>query len=232
MSREIEILGRVPLFAQVPAPALAALAARLRRRRMPTGTPVVYKGDPAGALYLIAAGRVKVHEATTRGDEVILEVLGPGEFFGEMSLLDGRPRSADVSTLEPSELLLLEGDALRETLTAHPAVAWTLLRTLSLRLRDQNDRASILMTRDVAGRVADRLLGLARAQGTLLADGRSVRIDVALTQSDVAALIGATRERVSRALTAFRASGAIRWDRDAARWIILDRKALEKRAQM
>lgn len=160
MSRETEILEGVPLFAQVPAPALAALAARLRRRRLPAGTPVVYKGDPAGALYLIAAGRVKVHEATTRGDEVILEVRGPGEFFGEMSLLDGRPRSADVSTLEPSELLLLEGDALRETLAGQPAVAWTLLRTLSLRLRDQNDRASILMTRDVAGRVADRLLGL------------------------------------------------------------------------
>ncbi len=232
MSREMEILRRVPLFAEMPTPALAALAARLRRRRLPAGTPVVYKGDPAGALYLIASGRVKVHEATTRGDEVILEVMGPGEFFGEMSLLDGQPRSADVSTLEPSELLLLEGDALRETLTGHPAVAWTLLRILSQRLRDQNDRASILMTRDVAGRVADRLLGLARSQGTLLPDGKSIRIDVPLTQSDIAALIGATRERVSRALTAFRASGAIRWDRDAARWIILDRKALEKRAQM
>jgi len=93
-SREIEILRRVPLFAGMPAPALAALAARLRRRRVPAGTPVVYKGDPAGALYLIAAGRVKVHEATTRGHEVILEVLGPGGFFGGMSLLDDQPRSA------------------------------------------------------------------------------------------------------------------------------------------
>jgi len=88
------------------------------------------------------------------------------------------------------------------------------------------------MTRDVAGRVADRLLGLARAQGTLLPGGKGVRIDAPLTRSDIAALIGATRERVSRALTAFRASGAIAWDKDAGRWIILDRKALEKRAQM
>ncbi len=152
MSQETEILKNVPLFASLGAEALLALAARLRRRKMPSGTPVVYKGDPAGALYLIASGRVKVHQATASGDEVILEVMGPGDFFGEMSLLDGQPRSADVSTLQATELLLLDGEALRRTIEEQPAVAWTLLRILSQRLRDQNDRAEMLMTRDVAGR--------------------------------------------------------------------------------
>ena len=158
MSQETEILKNVPLFAGLGEEALAALAARLRRRKMPAGTPIVYKGDPAGALYLIASGRVKVHEATLSGDEVIHNLLGPGNFFGEMSLLDGQPRSADVSTLQATELLLLEGEALRQTVQEQPAVAWTLLRILSQRLRDQNDRAEMLMTRDVAGRVADQLL--------------------------------------------------------------------------
>jgi len=232
MSQEIEILKKVPLFAELGEDALTLLAARLRRRKMPAGTPVVYKGDPAGALYLIASGRVKVHQATAGGDEVILEVLGPGNFFGEMSLLDGQPRSADVSTLQATELLLLEGEALRQTITEQPAVAWALLRILSQRLRDQNDRAEMLMTRDVAGRVADRLLKLAQSQGTTLPDGKSLRLDVSLTQSDIAALIGATRERVSRALTAFRKSGAILWDPNEGRWIIKNKAALEKRAEM
>ena len=232
MSRETDILGRVPLFAALGEGALDALAARLRRRKLPGATPVVYKGDPAGALYLIAGGRVKVHQATASGGEVILHVMGPGDFFGDMSLLDGQPRSADVSTLEPTELLLLDGDALREIVTAQPAVAWTLLRILSERVRDQNNQMEMLMTRDVAGRVADRLLTLARSQGTPLPDGKSIRIDVSLTQSDIAALIGATRERVSRALTAFRTSGAIVWDKDTSHWIIKNRRILEKRAEM
>jgi CRP/FNR family cyclic AMP-dependent transcriptional regulator len=232
MSQETEILKHVPLFAGLGEDALLALAARLRRRKMPLGTPVVYKGDPAGALYLIASGRVKVHQATASGDEVILEVMGPGDFFGEMSLLDGQPRSADVSTLQATELLLLDGEALRRTIEEQPAVAWTLLRILSQRVREMDDRAEMLMTRDVAGRVADCLLRLAKSQGTTLPDGKSIRLDVCLTQSDIAALIGATRERVSRALTAFRKSGAIFWDKEGGHWIIRNKAALAKRAQM
>ncbi len=231
MSKETEILQRVPLFSDLPADALAALAGRLRRRRMPAGTPVVYKGDPSGAMYLIASGRVKVHGATASGDDIILTVLGPGDFFGEMSLLDGEPRSADISTLEPSELLLLEGDALRETISEQPLVAWTLLKILSQRLRDQNERTETLMTRDVAGRVADCLLRLAKTQGVPLPGG-GIRVAVTLTQSDIAALVGATRERVSRALTAFRASGTLLWDKPTGCWIICKPAVLAKRAQM
>ncbi len=229
MSRKVESLC-VPLFADLPAAVLAALAGR-RRRRMPGGTPVVYKGDPSGAMYLIASGRVKVHQATAGGDEVILNVLGPGDFFGEMSLLDGLPRSADISTLEDTELLLLEGEALRDTIQAQPAVAWTLLRVLTQRVRDQNERAEMLMTRDVAGRVADCLLRLARTHGTPL-PGNKTCVNVSITQGDIAALVGATRERVSRALTTFHASDAIVWDKDKSRWVIVSSAALTKRAQM
>ncbi len=231
MSLDAEILRKVPLFAGLPEGALATLAARLRRRNLPGGTPVVYKGDPSGALYLIESGRVKVHQATAGGSEVILNILGPGDFFGEMSLLDGQPRSADISTLESSVLLLLEGGALRDLLTDQPAAAWTLLQILSRRVRDANTQAEMMMTRDVPGRVAACLLRLAETQGTPLPNG-SLRVDVSLTQSDLAALIGATRERVSRALSAFRESGAVRWDKDAARWIICKPALLAKRAEM
>ncbi len=237
MSLDAEILQKVPLFAGLPESALAALAARLRRRSLPGGTPVVYKGDPSGSLYLIESGRVKVHQATAGGSEVILNILGPGDFFGEMSLLDGQPRSADISTLEPSVLLLLEGEALQEIVAERPAVAWTLLQILSRRARTQNTQAEMLMTRDVPGRVAACLLRLAETQGTPLPPGGiypsgSTRIAVSLTQSDLAALIGATRERVSRALTAFRATGAIVWDKEAGHCIICRPALLAKRAEM
>ena len=231
MSQETDILQRVPLFAGLPQSAVAALAGRLRRRRMPAGTPVVYKGDPSGALYLIGSGRVKVHEATLSGAEVIHSVLGPGDFFGEMSLIDGGPVSADISTMEPAELLLLEGDALREIIAEQPAVAWTLLQILSRRVREQNARAEMLMTRDVPGRVAGCLLRLAKSHGTPLPGG-GVRVEVRLTQSDIAALVGATRERVSRALTGLRSSGLIAWDKSAGRWTLCKPAALQKRAEM
>lgn len=226
------LLGRVPLFSSLSPDALAVLAARMRRRRLPDGSPVVYRGDPAGALYVILSGRVKIHTATSNGDEVILDVKGSGDFFGEMSLLDGRPRSADVSTLEETELALLDGDAMREAVEAQPKMAWALLRFLSVRLRDQNDQMEMQMTRDVAGRVAARLLHLAETQGKTMSNGKGVRIEVSLTQSDIAALVGATRERVSRALTTFRTQGAITWDKDAGRWVILNPTALRKRAEM
>lgn len=226
------LLRRIPLFSSLTPEALHTLAARMRRRRLPGGAPIVYRGDPAGALYVILAGQVKVHTATSSGDEVILDVQGPGDFFGEMSLLDGRPRSADVTTLEPCELALLDGDALRETVEAQPTVAWALLRFLSVRLREQNEQMEMLMTRDVAGRVAGLLLNLAESQGKTLPDGKLVRIEVTLTQSDIAAFVGATRERVSRALSAFRTQGAISWDKTAGRWIICNRTILTKRAEM
>jgi len=232
MSDAAPFLGQVPLFSSLSPDTLATLAGRMRRRRLPGGAPIVYRGDPTGALYVILSGRVKVHTATLNGDEVILGVKGAGDFFGEMSLLDGQPRSADVSTLEPTELALLDGAALRETIEAQPSVAWALLGSLSRRVREQNAQIEMLMTRDVAGRVAGKLLELADTQGETLPGGRGVRIGVSLTQSDIAALVGATRERVSRALTGFRAQGAISWEKSSGHWLVCDRAALSKRAEM
>lgn len=125
---------------------------------------------------------MKVHQAS--GGEVILNILGPSDFFSEMRLLDGQPRSADISTLKPSMLLLLEGDTLRILLMDQPA-AWTLLQILSLRVRDANTQAEVMMTRDAPGRVAACLLRLAETQGTALPNG-SLRVNVSLTQSDLA----------------------------------------------
>ena len=226
-----DLLRSVPLFASLPDPALAVLATRMRRRAMPGGAAIVYRGDPAGALYIIVAGRVKVHTATRGGDEVILEILKSGDFFGEMSLLDGQPRAADVTTVEATELALLDGDALWQAILDQPGIALSLLRTLSERLREQNEKIEMLMTRDVTGRVAGLLLRLAATQGHPRPDGW-VRIEVNLSQSDIAAFVGATRERVCRVLAAFRTQKLILWDTGSGRWIVCNRDALARRAEM
>ena len=226
-----DLLRNVPLFSSLPSDALTALSSRMRRRQLPAHSTVVYRGDPAGALYIIVAGRVKIHTATSSGDEVIMNILKSGECFGEMSLLDGQPRDMDVTTVEPTELALLDGDALQQAFREQPGIALSLLHILSQRLRAQNENVQILTTRDVMGRVAARLLRLAETQGQTLPDG-GVRIEVSLSQSDIAAFIGATRERVSRVLTVFRAQKMIELDKPSGRWIIRNQDALAKRAEM
>jgi len=226
-----DLLRNVPLFASLSDSALTVLAGRMRRRHMPANTPVVYRGDPGDALYIIVTGRVKVHTATLGGDEVILEILKSGDFFGDMSLLDGQPRAADVTTIEPTELALLDGDALQQAIREQPGIALSLLRILSQRLREQNEKTVTLGTRDVTGRVATHLLHLADTQGQPLPNG-AVRIEAKQSQSDIAASVGATRERVSRVLTAFRAQKLILWDKSAGRWVVCNRVGLARRAEM
>jgi len=225
-----DLLARVPLFAALPPDARIALAARMRRRTLPAGAAVVYRGDPGGSLCVILSGCVKVHTATENGGEALLTIKGPGDFFGEMSLLDGLPRAADVSTLEATEIALLDAGDLREIMETRPALAWEMMRALVGLLRAQNTQTELMMTRDVAGRVAAFLLTLAEKQGTLLDNPGHIRIDVALTQGDIAASVGATRERISRALSVFRTQKAIVWDKETGRWIVLNKAILEKRA--
>lgn len=143
----------------------------------------------------------------------------------ETESLQRVPLLADL----PAETLAALAGRLRRRMPPDTPVVYR-LRVLTQRLRDQNGRMETLMTRDMAGRVADCLLRLARTQGTPQPDG--ICVDARLTQGDIAALVGATRERISRTLSAFRASGALAWDKDKSRWIILNLTALAKRAQM
>jgi len=227
------LLGRVPLFSGLKPESIGAIAAQMRRRVYLPNTPILYKGDSERTLYIIVSGRVKVHQFTARGDDVFLQVLAPGESFGELSLLDGQPRSASISTLEKTELAFLSGDMLQEILGSQPKVAWAMLEVLSRRIREQNTKLESLMTSDVTGRVAQQMVVLADAHGLPASpDGAQILINVDLTQSDIAALVGATRERVSRTLAQFRAQGSLEWNRERGRWIVIDRTALVKRSAM
>ena len=168
-------------------------------------------------------GRVKVVLIGEDGREVILGVLGVGEYFGELSLIDDRPRSAHVIAMEDSNLLVLRREDFRKRVESSPSVAWSLLTELSRRLRRADDKIGGLVLLDVPGRIARLLLDLAEESGTNA-------IEKTLTHQTIAQMIGASRETVSRAMKDFQDAGWITVER--RRIALADRAALEQRAQV
>lgn len=192
----LEVLRVVPLFRQVPEPDLTALAQLVRERRQAKGTMILSQGDRGDTLFLIRAGQVKVSVVAEDGREVILSVLGPGSFFGELALLDDEPRSAHVIAMEDTLLLQLHREDFRNRLKLSPELSVSLLRELSQRLRRADDTIASLMLLDVNGRVANLLLELAREEG----GEAGTRITRRLTHASLGQMVGASRETVSRTM--------------------------------
>lgn len=218
----IEFLATVPLFKSLDGAELARFAELVREKSYPKGSVILFEDDPGDSLFLVRDGRVKVVLVAEDGREVILGLLGVGEHFGELSLIDDQPRSAHVIAMEESTLLVLRRDDFRRRVEASPQVAWSLLAELSRRLRRADDKIGSLVLLDVPGRIARMLLDSAD-------EGGSPLIEKPLTHQTIAHLIGASRETVSRAMREFQDSGWISTDRRRIR--ITDRAALDKRAQ-
>lgn len=204
-------LATLALLRGLAAEDVTRVGSYLHARAFPAGSHVMTAEQRGEALYLVLAGSVKVSLHESDGTEVILALLGPGDSVGEMSLVDDSGHSADVATLEDSVLLWMDRSAFQRCLHEVPALATNLLRELSTRLRAANMQVRALATLDVAGRVARQLLLFADRYGETGADG-AVRIPMPLTQRDIAQLVGATRERVNRALVSLRRSGTISTD--------------------
>jgi CRP/FNR family transcriptional regulator, cyclic AMP receptor protein len=206
-------LARVDLFAALTPEELERLGARLRRRRYPKGAVILVEGDPGTGLYVLESGRARIVVASPAGRELVLDVRGPGEFFGDMALLDGEPRSADVVAAEDCRVLILQREDFVRFVETHPQAALRLLAVLSRRLRRltrQHRDATLL---DVAARVASALLRLADEDGAPAGDGTGVVvIPTTLTQADLAAQVGVTRESVNKWLRYYQRRGWIHWE--------------------
>jgi CRP/FNR family transcriptional regulator, cyclic AMP receptor protein len=190
------VLAHVPLFAVLAPRELDALGQALRPRRYAKGDMIFQQGDPGDAFYVIESGEVKVVLSSADGKEVILAILGPGHFFGELSLLDGEPRSADVFAKEDCALLSLHRADFLAFLRANPRAAEALLAVLSRRLRATDDLVHDAAFLDVAARLARLLLKLAETHGRQEAAG--VVLGIRLTQEDLASMVGSTRETVNK----------------------------------
>lgn len=194
-----------------PAPLVAALArvdGCLPRRRYAKGEVIFLQGDPGTSLFIVESGRVKITLSSPEGAEVVLARLGPGDYFGELALLDGEPRSADAIAVEPSRLLLLPRDAFLHLLQSDPAFALDLLALVCRRLRQDVAVAQDVAFLDVPARLAKALLQLAESEGRPVAEG--VALATPLTQTELAGLVGATRESVNKALGCYERQGLIR----------------------
>jgi CRP/FNR family cyclic AMP-dependent transcriptional regulator len=187
-------LRSIPLFEGVAEAELHALAQCTVTRSYPKQAIIVSEGDDTDSLYLILAGRVKVYLSDEAGKELILAIKGPGQYFGEM-VLDSQPRSASVMTLEPSQFAILSRADFKAFLLRHAEVALQLIENLIRVARGLTHNVRSLAMLDVYGRVARILLELAVDQG-----GGKLVIPEKLTQKDIAARVGASREMINRIL--------------------------------
>ncbi|HSN57311.1 MAG TPA: Crp/Fnr family transcriptional regulator [Candidatus Sulfomarinibacteraceae bacterium] len=202
MSERIrELLTGVELFSELADNELDDLAGLAQVKKIGKDVTIFHAGDPADAVYVVASGRVKVVITSSDGKEFILTVLGAGQVFGEMALLESAPRSASVVTLSAVELLAINRADFQRLIDSNPRISHQLLAILSRRLRRANAKMESLAYMDVAGRLARYLLDLARDHGQRLGNGWVVVRRP--THSDIAHSIGTSRETVSRLINEF-----------------------------
>ena len=211
------VLQQVPLFSQLSPADLQRVVEVARERTYPKNSVILFEDDPGDALYVVGQGQVKVVLIGEDGREVILSVLGHGEFFGEMALIDDEPRSAHVIAMEDSTLIVIRREDFQGILRQSPGIALALLRELSRRLRRVDEKVGSLVLLDVNGRVAQLLLELADEEG-------GERITRRLTHHTIAQMIGSSRETVSRTMRDFVDKGLIDVSRKDI--VIRDRGAL------
>ena len=226
MDPEAEALFQAPLFAALDADAAAALRASMHEVKVGRAQTLFAEGDPGERLFVITEGKIKLGRTAPDGRENLLAILGQGEMFGELSLFDPGPRTAAATAVTDATLFALDHDDLQPWLTGRPEVAAQLLAALARRLRRTNEAMADLIFSDVPGRVAKRLIDLARRFGVETADGLRVTHD--LTQEELAQLVGASRETVNKALADFASRGFLRLEARAV--VILDLERLTRRA--
>jgi CRP-like cAMP-binding protein len=199
LDRHRALLGGSALFKGVSPAALDDLVRRLQVRSRPASTVIVAQDEPGDALFVIAQGRVKVALFGENGRELTLSVLNVGDFFGEMSLVDGQPRSANVVALDDTTVLALTRDAFRAHLAAHPQTAFNIMSELTARLRRADETIASLALHDVESRLSRTLARLAGEEGESSEAGLLLRKRP--TQQDLANMVGSCRETISRTFT-------------------------------
>jgi CRP-like cAMP-binding protein len=210
MEQQRRLLRRIDLFADLTDREADTVLEIMREKTLARGTTVFHQHDSGGGLYLILSGAVKIARTGRDGRDVTVAVLGEGNFFGEMSLLDGQPRSASATALQPSRLLVLDREHFQRYVLAQSRIVAKLLRELSKRLRAADQSIENL----ALGSVRDRLTNLLGHLGRRLhpQDRRGV-IERAPTHQELAEMVGSSRETVTRTLAAMVAEGLLTIER-------------------
>ena len=218
--------AQTPFLGQLGRQEAEALLQRTRRRTISKSQLILHEGSAGDEVAIVLSGRVKLVASGAQGREVVLAIRGPGELIGEMAALGGIRRTATAIAVDDVEVGYLEARGLREFLSEYPAAALVLVRVLIRRWADADRDRISLATQDSVGRLASRLVELSAHHGAQTEQG--VRIELSLSQDELASWTGATRETVSRALRLMRGLGWIAIDNRAI--TILDAAALRERS--
>ena len=194
----IQLLRQIPLFSSLKDEEIEAIYKLSVTKKCPKDAIILLEDEEGDTLFVILKGKVKVTTFSESGKEVIFSILNEGDFFGDMSLLDGKPRSATVISIEESELRLIRRSDFNKLIETHPGIALRLLEELTSRLRKADERIESLALLDVTGRVAGILLQLADERGEK--SERSILIKSRPTHQELANMVGTTRETVTRVL--------------------------------
>ena len=210
MKEHEDLFRDVPLLARLRQADLRALASRGRLRSYPHGRTIFREGAPGDALHIIVDGSVRVAVHSSRGTVATVALLGPGEFLGDLALLDGLPRSASAIAARQTRTLVVTRQDFIAWLSDRPAAARALLEALSLRIRRTDEALTDLTFLDLPHRLAKRLLHLGAAGSSAQTRGDiPSRTRLAITQSDLASMLGVSRESVNKQLNAFAREGWI-----------------------
>ncbi len=206
-------LNALPLFRDLSRDQLAWVNERLRRQTYTANTTIFSVEQPAEVVYIIMSGTIRIHVEQASGADVIIDIAGAGDVLGEMAVIDQLGRSASALTLEETVTVWMDRASFQEGLRTMPALALNLTRILSRRLRMANERIQAFASLDVYGRVARHLLAFADKYGQPQSGGDTL-IPIRLTQSDIADLVGASRERVNQIMSFYKQRKYISVDRN------------------
>jgi CRP/FNR family transcriptional regulator, cyclic AMP receptor protein len=215
-----DVLAASEFFADVPHDRLRAIAATGETRRLVRNDVLFAQGDLSGELFIVLGGRVAMSTRSVDGRESVVALMEPGDLFGEMPLLDSGARSTEARALEPSSVLAIPYGPVRALFDEHPELLWGVVKLLSNRLRNTDEALADSMFLDVTGRTAKRLLELSAGVDEFI---------LPITQEELAGMVGASRERVNKAIASFIRLGWV--DQQDRRYRIIARDRLELRAR-
>ena len=223
------VLAGLALFRDLTPEQLAWLSDHLHLQTFPAASNIATVEQPGEIVYIIVSGTIKIYVDQMDGTEVILAILGPGDTVGELSLFDSAGRSANVVTMEKATLLWMDRATFWECLKTMPALTYELVHIVCNRLRLADEQIKALATLDIYGRVARQLLAIAERYGQATENGDTL-IPIRLTQSDIAGLVGASRERVNQVMVTYKQGNYISVDHNY-RITIHNQQALIERCQ-
>jgi CRP-like cAMP-binding protein len=215
-----ELLARVALFSELEAEELARISDAAMNRGLRRGDVLFAEGDEPDQLFVVVSGRIALANKSTDGRESVVALMEAGDVFGEMPLFDGLGRSTEARALEPSEVVAIPYGPVQEVYEARPMLLWSVVAMLSGRIRAMNGELADSVFLDVTGRTAKRLLEMA---------GDADEFVLPVTQEELAGMVGASRERVNKAIAAF---VRLEWlEQSDRRYRITNRQQLELRAR-